>query len=44
MHWLKKLFARGWQTSVTTALERKDLPRQRIIKIEIANIPAYTHA
>jgi len=32
-----------WQISVTTAPERKDLPRQRI-KIEIANIPAYTHA
>ncbi|WP_333850771.1 nucleotidyl transferase AbiEii/AbiGii toxin family protein [Leclercia sp.] len=32
-----------WQISVTTAPERKDLPRQRI-KIEIANIPAYTHS
>lgn len=32
-----------WQISVTTAPERKDLPRQRI-KIEVANIPAYTHA
>ncbi|EKS3772485.1 nucleotidyl transferase AbiEii/AbiGii toxin family protein [Salmonella enterica] len=31
-----------WQISVTTAPERKDLPRQRI-KIEVANIPAYTH-
>jgi hypothetical protein len=30
-----------WQVSVETAPERKDLPRQRI-KIEIANIPAYT--
>ncbi|MDC9582103.1 nucleotidyl transferase AbiEii/AbiGii toxin family protein [Xenorhabdus sp. PR6a] len=30
-----------WQISVTTAPERKDLPKQRI-KIEIANIPAYT--
>ncbi|EIO7469467.1 nucleotidyl transferase AbiEii/AbiGii toxin family protein [Salmonella enterica subsp. enterica] len=32
-----------WQISVTTAPERKHLPRQRI-KIEVANIPAYTHA
>lgn len=32
-----------WQISVTTAPQRKDLPQQRI-KIEIANIPAYTHA
>lgn len=32
-----------WQISVATAPDRKDLPRQRI-KIEIANIPAYTHA
>jgi predicted nucleotidyltransferase component of viral defense system len=32
-----------WQISVTTAPERKDIPRQRI-KIEVANIPAYTHA
>lgn len=32
-----------WQISVETAPQRKDLPRQRI-KIEIANIPAYTHA
>ncbi|WP_337016110.1 nucleotidyl transferase AbiEii/AbiGii toxin family protein [Leclercia sp. AS011] len=32
-----------WQISVATAPERKDLPRQRI-KIEIANIPAYTHS
>ncbi|NDL01442.1 nucleotidyl transferase AbiEii/AbiGii toxin family protein [Photorhabdus bodei] len=31
-----------WQISVTTAPERKDLPKQRI-KIEIANIPAYTN-
>lgn len=30
-----------WQISVTTAPARKDLPRQRI-KIEVANIPAYT--
>ena len=30
-----------WQISVTTAPERWDLPKQRI-KIEIANIPAYT--
>ncbi|QTL39216.1 nucleotidyl transferase AbiEii/AbiGii toxin family protein [Xenorhabdus budapestensis] len=30
-----------WQISVTTAPERKDLPKQRI-KIEIANVPAYT--
>ncbi len=31
-----------WQIAVATAPERKDLPRQRI-KIEIANVPAYTH-
>ncbi|WP_254361208.1 hypothetical protein [Photorhabdus heterorhabditis] len=31
-----------WQISVTTAPERKDLPKQHI-KIEIANIPAYTN-
>ncbi|WP_148244924.1 nucleotidyl transferase AbiEii/AbiGii toxin family protein [Enterobacter asburiae] len=31
-----------WQISVMTAPERKDLPGQRI-KIEVANIPAYTH-
>lgn len=30
-----------WQVSVTTAPERRDMPKQRI-KIEIANIPAYT--
>lgn len=30
-----------WQISVTTAPERRDMPRQRI-KIEVANIPAYT--
>ncbi|WP_145520497.1 nucleotidyl transferase AbiEii/AbiGii toxin family protein [Yersinia mollaretii] len=30
-----------WQISVTTAPEQRDIPRQRI-KIEIANIPAYT--
>ncbi|MFJ5355631.1 nucleotidyl transferase AbiEii/AbiGii toxin family protein [Pectobacterium sp. CHL-2024] len=30
-----------WQVSVTTAPEKRDMPRQRI-KIEIANIPAYT--
>lgn len=30
-----------WQVSVVTAPERKDLPKQKI-KIEIANIPAYT--
>lgn len=30
-----------WQISVTTAPERRDLPKQRI-KVEIANIPAYT--
>jgi predicted nucleotidyltransferase component of viral defense system len=30
-----------WQISVTTAPNRKELPRQRI-KIEVANIPAYT--
>lgn len=31
-----------WQISVTTAPERRDIPRQRI-KIEVANITAYTH-
>lgn len=30
-----------WQVSVTTAPEQKDMPRQGI-KIEVANIPAYT--
>jgi len=30
-----------WQVSVTTAPEKRDMPKQRI-KIEIANIPAYT--
>lgn len=30
-----------WQVSVQTAPERRDMPRQRI-KLEIANIPAYT--
>lgn len=30
-----------WQVSVQTSPERRDLPRQRI-KLEIANIPAYT--
>lgn len=30
-----------WQVSVVTAPQRKDLPHQRI-KLEIANIPAYT--
>lgn len=30
-----------WQVSITTAPERKDLPRQRI-KIEVANIPCYS--
>ena len=30
-----------WQISVETSPERRDLPRQRI-KLEIANIPAYT--
>lgn len=32
-----------WQISVITTPENRDIPRQRI-KIEIANIPAYTHA
>jgi len=32
-----------WQISVTTSPEKKDLPRQ-CIKIEIANIPAYTQS
>lgn len=32
-----------WQISVTTSPEKRDLPRQRI-KIEIANIPAYTNS
>jgi predicted nucleotidyltransferase component of viral defense system len=30
-----------WQITITTAPERKDVPRQRI-KIVVANIPAYT--
>lgn len=30
-----------WQVSVETSPERRDMPRQRI-KLEIANIPAYT--
>lgn len=30
-----------WQVSVTTAPERRDLPRQRI-RIEVASVPAYT--
>lgn len=30
-----------WQVSVETSPERRDLPRQRI-KLEIANVPAYT--
>lgn len=30
-----------WQIAITTAPERKDFPKQRI-KIEIANIPAYS--
>lgn len=30
-----------WQVSVQTAPDRRDMPRQRI-KLEIANIPAYT--
>lgn len=30
-----------WQISVETAPQKKDIPRQRI-KIEVANIPAYT--
>lgn len=30
-----------WQVSITTAPERRDLPRQRI-KIEVANIPSYS--
>lgn len=32
-----------WQLSIQTAPERPDLPRQRI-KIEVANIPAYTRS
>ncbi|MCB5307274.1 nucleotidyl transferase AbiEii/AbiGii toxin family protein [Yersinia massiliensis] len=32
-----------WQISVTTAPEQRDIPRQRI-KIEVANIPAYTRS
>lgn len=32
-----------WQISVTTAHEHRDMPRQRI-KIEVANIPAYTRS
>jgi len=30
-----------WQVSVTTVPEKRDMPKQRI-KIEVANIPAYT--
>ncbi|CDH01279.1 conserved hypothetical protein [Xenorhabdus bovienii str. feltiae Moldova] len=30
-----------WQISIITSPNRKDLPKQRI-KIEVANIPAYT--
>jgi predicted nucleotidyltransferase component of viral defense system len=30
-----------WQVSIVTALERKDIPKQRI-KIEVANVPAYS--
>lgn len=32
-----------WQIAITTAPERKDLPKQKI-KIEVANIPAYSRA
>ncbi|MRT05149.1 nucleotidyl transferase AbiEii/AbiGii toxin family protein [Ewingella americana] len=32
-----------WQISVTTSPEQRDIPRQRI-KIEVANIPAYTRS
>ncbi len=32
-----------WQVRITTAPERKDLPKQKI-KLEIANIPAYSRA
>lgn len=32
-----------WQVSVTTSPEKRDMPKQRI-KIEIANIPAYTRS
>jgi predicted nucleotidyltransferase component of viral defense system len=32
-----------WQIAVVTAPERKDMPKQRI-KVEVANIPAYTRA
>lgn len=32
-----------WQISITTAPQNRDIPRQRI-KIEIANVPAYTYA
>lgn len=31
-----------WQVTVETAPQQRDMPRQRI-KLEIANIPAYTH-
>lgn len=30
-----------WQISLTTAPEKKDIPRQRV-KIEVANVPAYS--
>lgn len=32
-----------WQISIVTAPERKDIPKQRI-KIEVANVPAYTRS
>lgn len=32
-----------WQISLTTSPEKKDIPKQKI-KIEVANIPAYTRA
>ena len=37
----KNVNVHKWQLIVTTAPERKDLPRQ-CIKIEVANVPAYT--
>lgn len=31
-----------WQVRITTAPEKKDLPKQKI-KLEVANVPAYSH-
>ncbi len=36
-----EMYVDKWQVSVVTAPRRKDIPRQKI-KVEVANIPAYT--